>query len=691
MAAALKSLSELVATLERATVEFVSRQANHPNPALVAGLQAGPEYIVPGIANVDMPPGAKILMIEAPGAVGKSAAARFLAENRGWILVDSSRLQVGNYGLTGLLHDALGDESGVFEALRKGNVGIVVDAIDEAHLRAGTNNLFAFLEDLNNVASTRDRTGICMVLMTRPDAAEFVRVKFEDLGVPLASASIDFFGPDAARAFIGAHLSERATEPSREFYRNRNQAGFVELREARFDSIAEILLGRPITNLSREWGAVASFLGYAPVLAVVAETLAVANPFKDAQDEGKIAATAGDILGQLIRALLAREQSKFADSVGPRLESKVPATQAFDRRVLYSPNDQLWRLAAELSGISVEARRPPVVPEFLQADYEAAADQWVKDHPFLGSVGAVNTVFNDYVFAHIHCDPAAEARMSTGRNFEPGPFYFRFMHELAPTGIDDPLIGEPFLAPVIRSALRSSALKTMVWHYSQSEDAASLDVRDSITGAVLQYEIGGLSGLLEFESFLERGYLDTDSAVSLGGSDGRFELGPNMLIATPELMIDARELLVGPRLCVVHCPTIDAGRVTNVSVLSSTEFVVVGDDSWPLLRPFCVEDQSTWIASACYMDLRALLRGFRRQAAGTLSIYADKLDQGIVKKQLATGALSWSPAGGWCDFEGWRPLRIEYRFTCQLRRESAESPRGRTRPCCARDTRAAKR
>lgn len=175
--------------------------------ALTASPQSAPGYVPPTLSELEWPSGAAVVLVEAAGAVGKSAAALAIAHRLNWPMVRAEKAQVGSYSLSGLIQDAMGFGDSYIADLARGKAGVVIDSLDEAHFRSGTDNFLAFLDNVWKVsgagASSSDRQP-SIVLMSRSDTAELVRLAFSDAGVPLAQVGLDFFDQDGAQRFIKA-------------------------------------------------------------------------------------------------------------------------------------------------------------------------------------------------------------------------------------------------------------------------------------------------------------------------------------------------------------------------------------------------------------------------------------------------------------------------------------------------------
>lgn len=102
--------------------------------------------------NTDVTPfESPILLISAPGAVGKSTLARQIAFETGAVYVDLAEAEpVGSNTLVGGLV-----KSGLYDGWQAGIVGILIDGLDEARLRVTQEAFEAFLRDVDQLSRGR--------------------------------------------------------------------------------------------------------------------------------------------------------------------------------------------------------------------------------------------------------------------------------------------------------------------------------------------------------------------------------------------------------------------------------------------------------------------------------------------------------------------------------------------------------
>ncbi|HBX9316623.1 TPA: hypothetical protein MIJ80_29405, partial [Klebsiella pneumoniae] len=92
--------------------------------------------------------GARVILISAPGAVGKSVLARELSNKTGSIYLDLSKASsiAGNYVIGGLAN------KDILSAWNSGSVGLIIDSLDEARLRVTQDSFEDFLLDVSKVS-----------------------------------------------------------------------------------------------------------------------------------------------------------------------------------------------------------------------------------------------------------------------------------------------------------------------------------------------------------------------------------------------------------------------------------------------------------------------------------------------------------------------------------------------------------
>ncbi|GGN18572.1 hypothetical protein GCM10011609_69560 [Lentzea pudingi] len=647
----MKSLSDLMEKLVR-----IEKPVEKTDPTVTA-LNVSPSepegYVWPGLRDVNTADRARVVLIEAAGAVGKTAAATALASALNWPLVDAAKAQVGSYSLSGLIHDALGFESNFLSEVAIGRAGVIVDALDEAHLKAGTTNFYAFLENVRRLADgAAESPSPNVILFSRPDTAELVRTFFAESGAPLSSVAIAFFDHSQACGFVISYIANQdRLFPDRDYgHALRNMEALNDLRDLRMKEIASALLTAEVDDLKERWLEVQSFLGYAPVLSVLGEYIAVRNPKAEQSVSIGSKLTARNVLLKIVSNLLEREHGKFQVQVNKKLLSMVsPHEEWRDSESAYNPSEQSIRLVSRRLGLALAISLPASLPPSIREPYEKDAVQFIADHPFIAGKGAVNVVFDDYIKAKAAVDIGCMTSLKPNSRESVktvGPFFYQFVYEFTRGEDDsDPVALEESLVPLILSSHAKSmaGMSPNSFAYFQSgEDAAlMLAGHNSVRRSMITFDVVGLTGVLPLIDRVSRGIVITDGGIVMGATGESFMLGPEVMLVCNELEVVADIISVDPTSRGEKQPPsrIRASKITVPNGKMSIEaprpgsFEVVGDHSWPTLRKYLKEPVKGmyFIEQGRYVDLRAILRVFQQGLGHAPSVFAEKLDQGIVK------------------------------------------------------------
>lgn len=609
-----------------------------------------PGYVAPSVTIEDWPEGAPVLLMEAAGAVGKSAAAAAVAERLNWPLVRAELAQVGSHSLSGLIQDAVGHRSAYMQEVASGRTGVVVDSLDEAHLRAGTENFLAFLTNVQNSAGGRNPIPGRMpsvVMFSRTDTAEFVRLVFDDAEIPIAHARLDFFDHSGACSFIAAYLRQRFDETRRPEYNVAlaSPRPFEVLRDRRLQRLAEVLLQQERVRLSEQWPSVADFLGYAPVLIALAESLAVTNP-----NSASLALDSGDqngLLRQIVDAILSREQLKFCSHMQPQLHANLPADEAGEivAATMYTPVEQCVRLAAHVNGGELATDLPAALPNSVRGGYEAAIATFFPDHPFIRSKSFTSIVFSDHVAAVTCMRTEARAALSDPpeKNIDHvGPFFARFLEHEA--GSESRVIPENLVEHVMTSwsqevdLVRSSDSEIRLVLMGESPVLYCIRQDSGNADAVeLEFELSELSGAFHVTKPTKRTTILTDAGIIVGRRGQSIQLGPRTVMVADEMVVEVETLRIDTDKgrhggAFLAARSLLANYLVNVECGPGDLRLYVADPP-PRLRQYTHElrYRDISIDFARLIDLRNILTSFRPSAKGGLSVKCVKLEHKIIK------------------------------------------------------------
>jgi hypothetical protein len=183
-----------------------------------------------------------VLLVSAPGAVGKSTLARQVSFETGAVYVDLAASEpVGSNTLVGGLV-----KSGRYDGWQADNVGVLIDGRDEARLRVTQEAFEAFLRDIDQLSNGRS---VPTALFGRTGAIQDAWLVLHNAAV----LEIGYYGREAAVDFAEALLpAERPNSPHAATERKSIEILLSRLREQ--------------TEIDGD-----RFAGYAPVLQAVAQ------------------------------------------------------------------------------------------------------------------------------------------------------------------------------------------------------------------------------------------------------------------------------------------------------------------------------------------------------------------------------------------------------------------------------------
>jgi hypothetical protein len=641
----LKQLAASLKPLERTLV----LEADAPSSLSTRDIVPN-DYIWPNLVEWEDERGSRIILIEAPGAVGKSAAALALAASLRWPLIDASRAQVGSYSLSGLLQDALGFNSPFIGEVMSGRAGVIIDALDEAHLRAGTANFLAFLENVRKI-SGEPGGATNIVLFSRPDTAVIVQEYFKESSCPFTRCKVDFFDYMQARDYVRSYMNRQHEQfPDRNYDApEKFPVPFDNLLSQRMNEVSNTLLTTDKTFAEDAWDQVKEFLGYAPVLSVLGEFLAVKNPFAESKAINARSGNARSILLRIISDLLDREQLKFRNQVGKKLLSALPADATWESfEAIYSPAEQSVRLVQRVLRLDFAVPVPATLPIEIRESYDKDALQWTADHPFLAGAGAVNVVFSDFIMASAAVDRTCRLSLSPDPRSSltrVGPFFYQFVHEFGrddDSDTEDASVPEGLVSTVLESHGQSaSGGEWARFTLLQTDGGAKLSLRDTLTrsGSLLDFNVTDLSGGLSFPRRLTQGVVVTDAGVILGTRGGqRFLFGPGAFVFAKEVVIEAEIMSVDPgpngsEVSLLAGDEIIVAGPLSVEAPKKDCFVVRSDNVVPALRPYLATafGARPFADYGKLMDLRAIMLAFRGVLGDDPGVFGELLEKRIIK------------------------------------------------------------
>ncbi len=343
-----------------------------------------------------------VIIISAPGAVGKSALAKELSSTSSFPLWDLSRIKIADGTFPGTIVNSFGAESlsYIMEGLRQGKQGFILDAFDEAEMTSGSDQVNNFVSSIwKRVKNVRNP---CIVLLARGETAEYLKLIIESESNRKKAYSvfeIDYFNYEKSKEFTklyGSSKSEKVKD---------HEGPFEDSVDKIFESIYEAF-GFP---KDKAWNnsTFRSFLGYAPVLQAIATYLASFDNFLEAQqsvEDGFLESGDFNVASKIMNDLILREKNdKVLPPVRNRLKDRIDDWDGWND--LYSKKEQIIRLLAlveigEDFGTSDEYS--PEMPGWVEEEYREVLKTQLTQHPFLQKGEDFGgPAFKDFVYASV--------------------------------------------------------------------------------------------------------------------------------------------------------------------------------------------------------------------------------------------------------------------------------------------------
>lgn len=349
-----------------------------------------------------------IVILSAPGAVGKTALAKYLSARKSCYLWDLSKLKLGDNSLVGTIAQCFGADrlSGILTALKEGKMCFVIDAFDEAEILSGWDKVEGLLDEICRCASSSSLRA-SFVLLARSETASLLGFYIDEEGrykQPYLMLEIDYFNYEQARRFIYLQVEKIARDTDDVALSKRlvqYQTPFLEAVDSIFDSIYRAFSLKP-ENAWRS-RALCSFLGYAPVLQAIAAYLATFSNYQDVQrriGEGMLSVESAKVASSIMHDLLVREQEKVALALKGRKTTESSQWEDWDN--IYSPEEQLRRVMAyvvkgpEALSLGLASKG---IPAWLVEQYSQCLSSFLPQHPFLRGHAFTGPAFRDYVLA----------------------------------------------------------------------------------------------------------------------------------------------------------------------------------------------------------------------------------------------------------------------------------------------------
>ncbi|MEO3839882.1 hypothetical protein [Streptomyces sp. B22F1] len=617
---------------------------------------SNPNYELPEVREVrsSAPLTPALMLVTAPAAVGKSTAAEYMSNTLRAPILDLSKLQVGDSTLAGALAKSLGGRKNAefTEALEASAAVLIIDALDEAEVRSGQANFRAFLRGVADAASQVQGGRPAIVIFSRAESARPLVEVFDDRRVPYAHYEIRSFGKAAAENYLDNRMVDVFTTHGKDALHRKHRKPFAEARDALFAALASAV----VQDAQDIWenADIRDFLGYAPVLDVMAEYLAVDN-FNSVATTLTVSPS-GEfgrwrLVADVIDQLMIREQKKFTNQFVEIEDFQRHGNRELEA-VLYTPEEQCGRLLDYVENMTVALDVPILLPNDLRESYEAAVNVQLSNHPFLRGDGWFNVVFRDYVTARAQFSPLTSKASSSqirkkllSVSWKHSPMYAFFSHALGLVGSSGVSACHSEDLGALYESLKSMCeaedqLNTSIGRHGNRLAAMfSITRKDSESIASMTFSTHESTTSVTFPRELSHTTIWEVPEVILGGDHDSFKFGSHVYISCSEMLISTKEIRV-------YSPDDGAPTLINAKVILSDDlkihakvedFLVISEED--LAFPWSGYQQRLDLGSAredgrearlLYLEIRRIVLRFKDAKDGEAAVFQPFMDNLVI-------------------------------------------------------------
>jgi hypothetical protein len=621
-------------------------------PGWTTGGATAPGFVEPTLkVLMGDPEISKLFLVAAPGAVGKSTYANALASATQAVVVDLAKTApLGGNFFTGGLSNAFG-HSALADAAT-GKIALIVDALDEAQMRASPQGYEAGLLDLAAITKTVD--ALPAVLLGRAIAAEEAYLYLASNGFDACLLEIQFFDEDQAQTYIEKKLPLVAG-------RDPSLASAYATHTGTFRDLAHAARQKLIVAAGCDQS---RFSGYAPVLDAICEFTLGADSRNPKAKLAELNSTSPiELIHDIITSIILREQGKLR----AQFREHHPDASRSVLDALYTPDDQLGHVAAAL--FECQAPPPPALPNgAFQATYQEMVERFAPEHPFLLSARAAsNPVFAAHLVAWaLRCSDQADIvrrAVLTRPTMMSGIFFELYERAMRGTGHPQmPLADVGILYQALNSQIalgQRVQLEVMGQENGAAEPAVevSFEILERIDPDTDEAPAGRTWGpfastantLLELRSPFSNIYIDAPIHVQLG--DGIVQqIAAPAALSVEGLLLSAKQVLVVSGNPDESTDTPAVSLIATDCACENVQTVTVKDVSltvsWPGAKAhpwnrYAVDVVPAADENVDFMRrrLRNILTAFRSHSKGALRRLAAKIDHSRMIKDERGAAL----------------------------------------------------
>ncbi len=369
-----------------------------------------PHYIETNIQALAYTENSNFILFSAPGAVGKSALAHYIAYKTGGIYWDLSKLVVGDHTFLGTMFESVGAEriSEYIKGLTSKTTTLVIDAFDEAEMISGNSAILNLISDIYQKANPSET----VFLFSRSETANRLTNYMNQAGITYSHYDIDYFNLDQAKLFIHNFLLYRDSEIKASHWDEKYYNSHIAIIN---DCIAKSL--EQLEDSLEQTEDAVQFLGYAPVLETIAISI-INEPnlisFLNTLDDNS---SHFNTVQSILTRILEREHDKVINALKQKINDIPVSTGFFDN--FYSCSDQISRLISFITMDEINTVMPDDCCskehyDLLSKKCEEVLHAFTNQHPFITyntqeeKFDFIGTAFRDYVLANVILNPDIE-------------------------------------------------------------------------------------------------------------------------------------------------------------------------------------------------------------------------------------------------------------------------------------------
>lgn len=424
------TISEILKDREFTAIDLVSSSCTS-----IQLITEDPHYIETMIKPIAPNDSCQFVLFSAPGAVGKSALAKYVAYKTSGLYWDLSKLIIGDNTFIGTIYKSIGLEKidQYIKGLSYQKTTLIIDAFDEAEMISGKNALENLLSEIHSQANPKGT----VFLFSRTETACHLANYLTQNGILFSHYELQYFNEEQSRNFIRSFLRYRRNEVKSCEWSEKTYSDYNDSIETCITKYLE-QLSPTLSNIDNN----NTLLGYAPVLETIAiSILSESNPYKfvnQLQEQKNISNTVYTILMNILE----REHDKVIQAFCQKIDG-IQISEDF-LNSFYSPEEQVLKLIRFITMDDVEVIIPGNCCD--DKDYDViykkcneVLNAFIKQHPFISyksdeqKYDFIGKAFRDYVLAITILNPEieflAEEYYSTHQGIPSHVFWNQYLNE----------------------------------------------------------------------------------------------------------------------------------------------------------------------------------------------------------------------------------------------------------------------